>query len=111
VTLQTCADGRDCARLVRCSASFPKICLEAQECYDPAGKKRCIKLEECQCLVGDFTLADVGNGIRFEKENFNFNPKSAEEFTNVSALQSAHCGAVAQRGRPLIVPVVGAEPD
>eukprot|EP00730_Choanoeca_flexa_P017052 TRINITY_DN8160_c0_g1_i2.p1 TRINITY_DN8160_c0_g1~~TRINITY_DN8160_c0_g1_i2.p1 ORF type:complete len:214 (+),score=34.79 TRINITY_DN8160_c0_g1_i2:181-822(+) len=67
VTLQTCGGGRDCARVVRCSSQHPKICFEAQACFDPAGKKRCSQLEPCQCLIGDFALATADNGIRFTK--------------------------------------------
>lgn len=69
VTLQTCGDGRDCARLVKCSSPHPKICLEAQECFDPLGKNRCIELTECQCLQGSFSLANAPVGFRFEPAN------------------------------------------
>eukprot|EP00045_Choanoeca_perplexa_P015012 m.180968 g.180968 ORF g.180968 m.180968 type:complete len:211 (+) comp16868_c0_seq2:130-762(+) len=68
ITFQTCPGGRDCARIIRCSSLDPRICFEAQTCYDPAGKSRCTELQACQCLVGDFALASADDGIRFTSD-------------------------------------------
>lgn len=42
--------------------------LQAFECEDLRGKKRCHKLDSCQCLSGDFQLAAKNNGVRIVKE-------------------------------------------
>lgn len=68
VLFEKCADGRDCHRLVDCKTSKNKLCLEAFECEDLRGAKRCLKFEPCQCLAGEFALKKVEFGFLIEDE-------------------------------------------
>ncbi|EDQ89688.1 uncharacterized protein MONBRDRAFT_8065 [Monosiga brevicollis MX1] len=81
VSLSACPGGRDCARLSRCDSEFPNICFDAQECFDPIGKKRCTTFEPCQCLMGNFSTVFTDNGFRFFPAAAPFDAKEFDAVT------------------------------